>query len=101
MSVYAVTEVKFDESNGRVVQAKMGAIFIRGDEWMSAPDVVDVIDVVNVIKAGDDVFTIFKIGGSPSPGPKLKMTVYPDGVEGVVVDGPDVPNMTLQDLPRF
>lgn len=101
MSVYAVTEVKLDESNGRVIQAKMGAVIVRNKEWMSAPEVVDVIAVVNAIRAGDDVFTIFRIGGHPVPGPKLKVITYPEGVEGVVIDGPETPNMTLQDLPGF
>ena len=101
MSVYAVTEVKFDENNSRVIQAKMGAVIVRNNEWMSAPKVVDVLEVVNAIMAGDDVFTIFHIGGHPVPGPKLKVTTYHGGVEGIVIDGPEIPNMTLQDLPGF
>ncbi len=101
MSVFAVTEIKLDETNGRVVQAKMGAVITKGAEWMAALKVVEVIDVVNAIMAGDDVFTIFQMGGHPVPGPKLKVIAYPEGVEGVVIDGPETPGMTLQDLPRF
>jgi hypothetical protein len=101
MAVYAVTEVKMDAASGRVVQVKMGPVLVKNNEWMTAPKAVDVIHVVNAIRTGDDVFTIFQFGGSPVPGPKLKVTVYPDGAQGVMIDGPVVANMTLQDMPRF
>ena len=55
MAVYAVTEVKFDAGNQRVLQVKMGSVIVKVKEWMSAPMIVDVAEVVKAIKLGDDV----------------------------------------------
>ena len=101
MSVYAVTEVRFDEGKKLVIQAEMGPVIRKGNEWIAAPKLVDVIKVVDAIQAGDDVFTMFKIRGKYTPGPKLKIIVLPSGAEGVAIDGPEVKGMTLQDLPKF
>jgi len=101
MAVYAVTEVKFDAGNQRVLQVKMGPVIVKDKEWMSAPMIVDVAEVVKAIKLGDDVFTMFQRRGHPVPGPKLKVTTHSNGREGVMIDGPETPLMTLKDLPTF
>jgi hypothetical protein len=100
MAVYAVTEVRLDDK-GRVIQAKMGAVFRKGVEWVAAPDIVDVMQVVSAIRAGDDVFTMFLINGKFSPGPKLSVMIDSGSGEGVGIEGSETPGMRLHDLPTF
>jgi len=101
LSVLAVTEVRLDASRQRVIKAKMGPVIKKGNEWMAAPKLVNVSEVVNAIKSGDDVFTIFTVGGNLVPGPRLSVMTYPEGGEGIYIDGPETPLMTLRDLPAF
>ncbi len=101
MAVLAVTEIKIDKTLGRVVQAKMGPVIRKGNEWMAAPAPVEVAEVVRAIKAGEDVFAIFLVKGQPVPGPKLRVQNLADGQEGIEIDGPEIAGMTLMDLPRF
>ncbi|CAG1002554.1 hypothetical protein GPROT1_04030 [Gammaproteobacteria bacterium] len=101
MPVLAVTEVRFDPTNTRVIQAKMGPVIRNGKEWVAAPKLVAVEAVIQAIRAGDDVFTIFRQAGSLVPGPKLKVVTAVDGEDTIDIDGTYVPGMTLKGLPTF
>lgn len=105
MAFYVIEAVRFDSTGERIEKVRWGKIK-DGDlhplTWAFDPEEDEVVSVVEALHAGDDVCTAFPVPGGTVLGPHVKMTVYPDGVEGIeTLDQDHHPGRTLYDLPTF
>lgn len=104
MALFLIDAVKFNAKGDRVEQVRWGKV--KGGEvgppvWAAEPSVVDVKMVIDAIDAGDEVLTIFHIGGEIVMGPQVQVVIYDHGVEGIELTNQETPSQTLQDLPKI
>nr|WP_241239262.1 phosphatidylserine/phosphatidylglycerophosphate/cardiolipin synthase [Burkholderia stagnalis] len=102
MSIFAVNGVRIDPLTGRVTHVRWAQVNPQDNSWIEAPREAHVTDVVDAITGGNDVYTIFSVGGQRVTGPELKTVVYRDASEGIEldVDATKV-SRTLDELPQI
>ncbi|WP_230427151.1 phosphatidylserine/phosphatidylglycerophosphate/cardiolipin synthase [Collimonas humicola] len=102
MSVFAITGVRINAQNGRIELVRWGQVNPATNTWAKEPTESPVIDVVDAVMGGDDVYTIFPVGGNTVLGPKVQLVVYAHGREGIeTVDAAYNAGRTLADLPQI
>ncbi|RQR50380.1 phosphatidylserine/phosphatidylglycerophosphate/cardiolipin synthase [Burkholderia sp. Bp9125] len=102
MSIFAVNGVRIDPLTRRVTHVRWARVNPKDNTWVEAPREAHVMDVVDAIMGGDDVYTIFSVGGRCVTGPGLKTVAYRDATEGIEldVDATKV-SRTLDELPQI
>lgn len=102
MSIFAVNGVRIDPLTRRVTHVRWARVNPQDNSWVEAPREARVMDVVDAIMGGDDVYTIFSVGGQRVVGPELKTVVYRDASAGIEldVDATKV-SRTLDELPQI
>ncbi|MBN3816269.1 phosphatidylserine/phosphatidylglycerophosphate/cardiolipin synthase [Paraburkholderia sp. Se-20369] len=86
MSVFAVNGVRIDPLTRRVTHVRWAQVNPKDNSWVAEPREALVSDVVDAITGGDDVYTIFVVGGHRVVGPELKTVVYRDASAGIELD---------------
>ncbi|KVD94523.1 phosphatidylserine/phosphatidylglycerophosphate/cardiolipin synthase [Burkholderia stagnalis] len=102
MSIFAVNGVRIDLLTRRVTHVRWAKLNPQDDSWVEAPREARVMDVVDAIMGGDDVYTIFSVGGQSVVGPALKTVVYRDASQGIELDvDATKASRTLDELPQI
>jgi hypothetical protein len=86
--------------NDRVTSVRWGSFDPSINDWTTPTTIVDVQQVVEAIKKGEEVRTLFKLGGRTFLGPKVTALPYTNGhvgIEARVQDGQI--EKSLEDLP--
>ncbi|KND61887.1 hypothetical protein BVER_05952c [Candidatus Burkholderia verschuerenii] len=98
MATLAIDGVRW--VNDRVTSVRWGSFDQSTNDWTAPTTIVDVHQVVDVIKRGEEVRTLFTLGGRTFLGPKVTALPYANGhvgIEARVQDGQI--EKSLEDLP--
>ncbi len=99
MSILAVDGVRW--SNDRVTHVRWGKIDELTVNWASVPKVENVDRVVDALEKGEQVRTVFRLGGRSYLGPQVTAIPYVNGhigIEASLEDGRI--EKSLEDLPN-
>lgn len=102
MATFAIDAVRIDSKDGKISHVRLGPVDPVTRAWQSQTAVVDVAHVVEIIRRGDDVWSLFTLGGTRFLGPKIRPVPHTDGRDGIDTDVPDGHiEKCIDDLPRL
>jgi hypothetical protein len=102
MATFAIDAVRIDPHRGKISHVRLGPVDPVTRAWQSQTSVVDVEHVVDIIRRGDDVWSLFTLGGTRFLGPKIRSVPHTDGHDGIDTDVPDGHiEKCIDDLPRL
>lgn len=95
MATYGISAIHIED--GRLISLRVGLIDTTVPRWAGEQREMSVLEAVDLALI-DTLVTIWPDG---SPGPKVRTTVGPDGVEGLEAVPGHHFGKALLDLPRF
>jgi hypothetical protein len=101
MATFAIDGVRINPNTDRVTHVRWGLIDPKTRQWLSTHQIAEVDEVVKAISAGNMVWSLFTLGGTPFLGPKIKTVAHTDGHDGIDTEVPDGSiEKSIDDLPR-
>ena len=98
-ATYGITALRYAGPN--IVEAMMGLIDPREQEWDLRPTPTRLMEVVDKLVEGDTIISMFPDDeGRLSIGPEVKVDVLADSSETLAL-ADDVPGRSLSDLPTY
>ena len=102
MATFAIDAVRINAQDGKISHARLGPVDPTTRTWQSPPTVMKVAEVIDIIRRGDDVWSLFTLGGTRFLGPKIRPVPHTDGRDGIDTDVPDGHiEKCIDDLPRL
>jgi hypothetical protein len=82
MAVYIIKAVKYDEQDVPV-EVIWHQVDAQANEWIGEEMKVGIDHVIAMLDQGYTVYLEWFVGGRSVMGPKVRKTVYPNGVPGI------------------
>ena len=102
MATFAIDAVRIGPLDGKISHARIGSVDPVTRAWQSPIRIVEVAEVVDIIRRGDDVWSLFTLGGTRFLGAKIRPVPHTDGRDGIDTDVPDGHiEKCIDDLPRI
>jgi hypothetical protein len=102
MATFAIDAVRIDPRDGKISQVRLGTVDPATRAWQSPATIVEVGEVIDIMRRGDDVWSLFTLGGTRFLGPKIRPVPHTDGRDGIDTDVPDGHiEKCIDDLPRL
>jgi hypothetical protein len=101
MTTFAIDGVRINPATDRVTHVRWALVDPKTRDWLSPTAVVEVAEVVRAIHSGDDVWSLFTLGGIRFLGPKIQAVAHTDGHDGIDTSVPDGHvEKCIDDLPQ-